>query len=309
MATATEPRHPIGVVSDRTGLTPDVLRVWERRYGVVNPGRSSGGQRTYSDSDIDRLILLRRATQGGHSISHVAGLSRPKLEELVRDVESANDFSEVRFSSPRQLHAAIDQALGFTNALDPSGLETLLRRHVLRYGIVTFIDALAAPFLREVGEAWHDKRLSVSQEHLATAVVQRVVSETAPLLTGGMGNPAIVIATLEGERHANGALMAAAVAASEGWWVIYLGADLPAKEIADATVRTRARVTGISMVLPEKKSQFASALRELDHALPDETTLLVGGAGSRGFQMSLRGRKVVFIEAMSELHAVLGSIR
>src|SRR5215218_6409458 len=85
----SDPRHPIGVVAERTGLTPDVLRVWERRYSVVEPSRSAGGQRVYSDADIERLSLLHRATRGGHNISQVATLSQEKLQDLVRDVESA----------------------------------------------------------------------------------------------------------------------------------------------------------------------------------------------------------------------------
>src|SRR5215207_6184842 len=83
------PRHPIGVVAERTGLSPDVLRVWERRYAVVEPHRSAGGQRLYSDADIERLSLLHRATQGGHGIGHVATMSKAKLEELVQGIEAA----------------------------------------------------------------------------------------------------------------------------------------------------------------------------------------------------------------------------
>lgn len=309
MAAATDARHPIGVVSERTGLTPDVLRVWERRYGVVEPKRSPGGQRIYSDADIERLTLLHRATQGGHGISHVASLSRAKLEDLVREFEVPAVSASVRFVPSEEPNGTVAQALAYTEALDPSGLESLLRRSVARFGIVTFIDSIAAPFLREVGDAWHSGAVSVGQEHLATAVMQRVVSESAQLLTGADGNPAILIATLEGERHANGALMAAATAASEGWRVIYLGADLPVGEIADAAMRTRARVIAISIVQSEKKSRASAQLRELERSMPAGTTLFVGGSGAKTLKPHGGRSSTVHIDSMAELHDHLAGMR
>jgi MerR family transcriptional regulator, light-induced transcriptional regulator len=305
MPPAGDPRHPIGVVAERTGLTPDVLRVWERRYAVVEPRRSSGGQRLYSDADVERLLLLHRATQGGHGISHVASLTRAKLEELVRDIESLPPAS-TRFEGSAQPHAAVAQLLALTDAFDPEGVEILLKRSVARYGIIRFVDEIAAPFLRGVGDAWHAGKVTASQEHLASAIVQRVVSETAPLLTGGDDNPSIVIGTLEGERHANGALMAAVTAATEGWRVVYLGADLPASEISDATVRTSSHAVGISMVLHDARR--AAGLRDLRKRLPGHVALLAGGEGARVLHRSMARDDIVFVESMSELHRELADL-
>jgi DNA-binding transcriptional MerR regulator/methylmalonyl-CoA mutase cobalamin-binding subunit len=304
MAHPSETRHPIGVVADRTGLTRDVLRVWERRYKVVSPKRSPGGQRVYSDSDIERLALLHRATSGGHSISHVASLSRNKLEDLVREIEVTPGLlaglTPSGTSAPQ-----LEQLIALTEAMDSAGLEGILRRSVARYGIIGFIDEIAAPFLREIGDAWHRGHVTVAQEHLASAVVQRVISETAPLFTSGDSNPAIVIATLEGERHAHGAMMAAVTAASEGWRVIYLGADLPSAEIAAAALRTRARAVGISVVLGEKKR--AASLRSLRKELPDNVSIVVGGKGAKHLESS-GSNDIVFVESMGEFHMKLAEL-
>src|ERR687895_1311192 len=92
MTSHTEPdiaRHPIGVVAERTGLSPDLLRVWERRYRAVEPSRSLDGQRAYSDGDIERLRLLRLATAAGRSISQVATLGTEELARLVHEDEAA----------------------------------------------------------------------------------------------------------------------------------------------------------------------------------------------------------------------------
>ncbi|MEO9019251.1 MAG: MerR family transcriptional regulator, partial [Gemmatimonadaceae bacterium] len=86
-----EPRHPISVVSARTGLSHDILRVWERRYAAVLPSRRTGGQRLYTDSDVERLSILHAATQGGRSISSVAGLSTEALTALVGEDIAARE--------------------------------------------------------------------------------------------------------------------------------------------------------------------------------------------------------------------------
>jgi len=302
-----DPRHPIGVVAERTGLTPDVLRVWERRYAVVKPLRSRGGQRLYSDADIERLSLLHRATQGGHGISHVASLNNTKLGDLVRDIETGSERTPARVTPAKEPQGIVDQALAHAEALDPVGLESVLRRSVARYGIVFFMDAVAAPFMRRMGDEWHAGRISYAQEHLATATVQRVVSEVSPVLTDG-GNPTIVIATLEGERHANGALMAAATAASEGWRVIYLGADLPSAQIAETAVRTGARAVGISVVLAEKKTRTSARLRDLEKRMPANTRLLVGGTGAKALKRNSAGGETVFIETLEDMRAELAVI-
>jgi DNA-binding transcriptional MerR regulator/methylmalonyl-CoA mutase cobalamin-binding subunit len=308
MAHRSEGRHPIGVVAERTGLSPDVLRVWERRYGVVEPTRSAGGQRVYSDADIERLTLLHRATRGGHGIGQVAALGRAKLESLVREVESLGAAATAmeRGSSAR---TAIDRATERTRAFDAAGLEAVLRMGAARRGMVGFIDDVAAPFLRDIGDAWHAGELTISQEHLATDVVQRVVRDMAPSLAGVVGEPTIVIGTLSGERHAGGALMAAATAASAGWRVIYLGADLPGEEIAETAVRTRSRAVGISVVYPEQKSRTAAALRTIERAIPSGTTLFVGGAGAPAVKPLIGTTQIVFAGNVSELEGALSAVR
>src|SRR5512141_2772591 len=94
MPTSTEsqtPRYPVRLVALRTGLTPHVLRAWERRYGVVSPARTEGGQRLYSDLDIERLRLLRRLTDRGHAIGRIASLPIPELARLNEETGAAEE--------------------------------------------------------------------------------------------------------------------------------------------------------------------------------------------------------------------------
>ena len=88
----TTPRHPIAVVTERTGLSQDLLRVWERRYRAVSPTRGPGGQRLYSDADIERLVLLHAATRAGRSISRVANLANEALSAMVDEDVAAREM-------------------------------------------------------------------------------------------------------------------------------------------------------------------------------------------------------------------------
>ena len=146
-------------------------------------------------------------------------------------------------------------------------------------------------------------------EHLATGIVEQVVAETAPLLSGGADSPTIVLGTLAGERHSTGALMAAAVAASEGWRVFYLGGDLPASEVVETARRTGSRAIGVSIVSSERKARSAAELREMEEALDRRTALLVGGSGAAGIREFNEWDRAMFVGTMSDLVAELGALR
>ncbi|MEJ7813463.1 MAG: cobalamin-dependent protein, partial [Gemmatimonadaceae bacterium] len=162
-------------------------------------------------------------------------------------------------------------------------------------GIPLFLEAVGAPLLRRIGDEWHAGRLTPAQEHLATAAVQRVVAGAMIALPAPAGAPTIVIATLAGERHEIGAVLAAAAAAAEGWRVIYLGADLPAGEIAAAALGTRADAVGVSIIFPADRERVLDELRALRTLLPASTPLLVGGAGAGTLapQLTELGARVV----------------
>ena len=113
-----ESRYPIRVVIARTGLTADVLRAWERRYGAVRPQRSAGGQRLYSEEDVTRLTLLRRATLAGHSIAEVARLRTEALEALV-DEPRADASRAAPDMDSAVVRSALALGTGFVDRIVP----------------------------------------------------------------------------------------------------------------------------------------------------------------------------------------------
>lgn len=265
------PVHPIRVVTARTGLSPHVLRAWERRYAAVVPGRSAAGQRLYSDADIDRLGLLVRATRSGRAIGQVVGMPEDELARLAdRDADHP--------APPTPAAQHLEAVMAEVRALAPERLHAALRRALLSLGAAAFLEQVLAPLLSGIGDAWREGSIGIAHEHAASEVAARVLDGLMSDLAVADGGPLAVVGTPSGERHSLGAMLAAVAAAQEGWRVILLGADVPAGEIAAAAGRHGARVVGLSVVAPLDRRATRAVLRSLREALEPRVALLVGGA-------------------------------
>lgn len=275
------PRYPVRVVIARTGLTADVLRAWERRYGAVRPQRSGGRQRLYSEEDVTRLTLLRRATLAGHSIAEVARLRTDALEALIDEPQAAASPA-----APDAESAVVRAALAATERLDGPALERTLKRAALTLG-TGFVDRVASRFLTAVGERWHEGTLSPAHEHLATSVVRRVLDWLLAAHVPAARAPRLLVATPAGEHHELGAMLGAAAAVAEGWAVVYLGPNLPASDIVDAAQQVRARAVALSAVYGNRSGALAEVKRTA-RALPRGTTLFAGGRAIDASSEALR---------------------
>lgn len=310
-----EARHPIGVVSERTGLTADVLRAWERRYGVVTPARSPGGQRLYTDADVERLSLLHRATLGGRSIGQVAGLDPASLVALVREDEAARVAAPARergrgsgkSAAVAEAVVAVDEAFALLLALRPEALERRLRRALADVGVAGFLESVVAPLFRRVGEGWHAGQVTPAQEHMATAVARRVLEWSMALLSVPADAPRVVVATPEGDRHEIGALLAAAAAAEAGWAVTYLGADLPLPLIAETARRVDAEAVALSAVYADGDGPLMGSLKSLRGALPADVPLLVGGAAAMARSDEVEAAGALPLNDLAAFRAVLSA--
>ncbi len=273
------------LVSERTGLSPDVLRAWERRYGVVTPDRSPGGQRWYREADVARLRLLARAVEAGRSISTVAALSDDGLADVVRSEEASIVARRTRHALAAQPFLA--EALGAVEAMDGAALEGTLRQATLRLNIDELLDGVVAPLIYSVGERWHTGQLSPAHEHLSTAVISRLLGWLADQYAVAADAPAVLVTTPAGQLHELGASLAAATAAASGWRVVYLGPSLPARDLAAACRTCGARAVALSIVFPEDDPQMDGELRALRAALPDDIRVVAGGGGVAAYRPSL----------------------
>ena len=303
---AGETRHPMGVVTQRTGLSGDVIRAWERRYGVVQPTRSAGGHRLYSDSDVERLRILHRLTIGGRQIGQIAGLSDSDLAELLREDEAAEATAPRRDrSAPEGAEDLLEQATLHVRELDAEGLDATLRRAVLTLSTTAFLDDVLGPLLGRIGDAWMVGTLTPAHEHLATAVSRRIGGWLMDSFRPASDAPCVVVCTPTGQGHDLGALAAAVTAAADGWKVRYLGADLPARDIDIAVRQTGASVLALSIVHPESDPSTHRELEELGQLLSGAVAVVAGGSAAASYQQALDTARAIRLDSFEELQAFL----
>jgi DNA-binding transcriptional MerR regulator len=304
---STVPRYPIRVVARRVGITELTLRAWERRHAAIAPARSDGGQRLFSEADIERLTLLRALTQQGTAISALAPLSTPELRRMAPDIAVATAATardaEERGSPARARELALcGRAIA---ALDADRLQQVLMRLVLERGPLPFLEEVASPLCGWIGDEWSRGRLSEAQEHAASEVLRRVFGFMLQTLRRERRERHVVLTTLAGERHEFGVMMAGIIAAYDGWSFNYLGPDLPAPAIASAVKRLDARLVALSIVAPLVAAQPARELMALRRALGRRVDIVVGGPSSAVVEDVLGDARAVRIGSLREWREML----
>jgi methylmalonyl-CoA mutase cobalamin-binding subunit/DNA-binding transcriptional MerR regulator len=273
----------------------------------VSPSRSRAGQRVYTDADIERLTLLARAVRGGRAIGQVANLPLRELQRMVeQDAKALGAMSPPSTVSPTESRATLQAAaLAAIERFDAVELESTLRGTALRLGIDETLDGVIGPLLVDIGARWHAGRLGPAHEHLATSVIRRTLSWMMDTGTPPTMERALVVATLAGQAHELGAMLAAAAASSHGWRVVYLGANLPAREIGVAANHTRASAVALSFVHPAEDPTVADALRELRATLLSGIAILAGGSAAANYAPALAAVGASRFGSIRELRAWL----
>jgi MerR family transcriptional regulator, light-induced transcriptional regulator len=304
-----EPRHPVRVAASKSGVNPHVLRAWERRYGVVTPVRSEGGQRLYSDLDVERLRLLRRLTGRGHGIGQLSRLSSDELERMIREEEPAGEPMATAVALGDRAAEFCAAAVGAAQRLDAGALQAVLERATVSLGVPEFLERVAAPAIREIGHGWQNGTMTVGQEHLATVVFRRVLGWIIDTVEAGESEARLLVATPPGKMHELGALLAGAAAASEGWEVVYLGADLPASEVLSAAEQADVQAVALSIVLPAGDADLTQTIRQIREGLPPAVQLFLGGAAVDEDPERFRKLGARIIESLEAFRATLRSLK
>jgi methanogenic corrinoid protein MtbC1 len=312
------------VVQRRTGLSPHVIRVWERRYGAVTPSRTETGHRSYSDADIERLQLLRDATQAGHSISRIAGLPNKALRKLTATDEAASPApTDAREANARSgvtaelAHSSLEpkpeahlkRCISAIEELSAATLEAALSQSLVALGQRLMMDQVLVPLMQYIGDGWRRGTLRIVHEHIASATVRTFLGQIAQKQTGDAHAPVVVVTTPPGQVHEIGAMMVAATATSEGWRAVYLGADLPIEEIAAAVVHSNARAVALSIVYPVDDARLPGELRKLSGFLPPHVTLLAGGRAIEQYASVLSQIGAVAVHSLMDLRLELEQLR
>lgn len=304
-----EAQYPIQLVARLTGLSAHVIRIWEQRYRAVEPQRTATKRRLYSQRDIERLNLLRDVTQAGHNIGQVAQLPTDKLGKLVAAVPRLQARAPRTKAETPMSVSFLDECMAAIKSLDTHALDDVLRRAATAMGALGLLQRVVAPLTETVGDFWREGILTSAHEHFASAAI-RVFLGNAAKPFGAMDNaPVLVVATPAGQVHELGAFLVAATAANLGWQVTFLGASLPAAEIAGAARQRRARAVALSLVYPEDDPGLEGELSLLRESLPAEVKLLVGGRAMPAYRDALEKVGALPIENLAQLGATLDNLR
>ena len=311
--------HSIKAVAQQTGLSTHVIRVWEKRYGAVRPVRTSSNRRVYSSIEVQRLDLLRRATELGHSIGNIARLSPESLAQLLQNQSTSSDnlpLSRALSPTARTGSAGFEDTdqliatcIEHIRNLDHQSLEKALATAMVSLGHQGMLQKLIAPLARDIGEEWRLGTLKVAHEHFASAVIRTFLWSASRPFAASELSPDLIVATPAGQHHELGAVMVAAVARNRGWHVTYLGTCLPAAEIAGAAIQNGTKAVLLSIVYPEDDEDLPSELRSLRKLLPNDVKILVGGRASAGYQDCLREIGAVVLTDLETLYPALDAIR
>ncbi len=307
-------KHPIRVVARQTGLSPHLIRAWERRYKAVVPQRTESGQRLYSDADIERLKLLKSACRNGESISQVSGLAEKELREIVGsevrlEVEGGLAYGEPASSGLKSPEDFLIAGLEAVVAMDSERLEQTLSRAAIDLSRPVLLDEVYEPLLYRIGESWKNGSLGVANEHMASAVARTFLGNLARYYKPADEAPVIIVATPEGYLHEFGALMVAVTASADGWNVIYLGPNSPLKEIAQAARQKKARAVALSLVYPAYDKRMESELRQLKENLGQNIEVVIGGQAAESYRDIIKEIGATRLNSLAEFRGFLKGFR
>ena len=282
--------HGIGTVVRRTGLTSHVVRAWERRYDAIEPNRSDGNQRLYSDEDITRLMLLKRATDEGMKISRAATLDDDSLRSFLRDErisEPEAGRTAKRNATEKTRDEYVSEAFRLVREVDQQGLYELLNEATFFFGLTVVLDEIVGRIMVGVGERWRNGDLRIFHEHLASAAVRSYLERVLNSTPLPLDRPVLISTTPAGQQHELGALLCAAVAKTERYRTVYLGSNTPAEEIVRVAQREKARFLALSLYYPGKDLHVYEELRTIEAAVPMETLMLLGGFAAEWYYEQL----------------------
>lgn len=286
----------ISAVERETGLSKDVLRMWERRYAFPKPARDENGEREYRAGDIARLRAIKRLMD--------LGMRPGKLVSATLD--ELNALAEVR-AAPRgdPLTPSIERdILALVKSHDTAALQQALANLVMKHGLQKVVQDIFAPLNRAVGDAWMRGELQVFEEHLYTEQLQAALRATINAFPRHPGIPRVLLTTFPNEQHGVGLLMVEALLVPEGVQCISLGTQTPLEDIRRAATAHRVHIVALSFSGAFPLRQATDGLLRLRRQVPPQVTLWAGGEMTRRVRKTLPG-----IVLVPDLALAIGALR
>ena len=255
----------------RTGLSVPIIRVWERRYGVVQPSRTAAGYRLYDDESIARLVAMRRLVaeegwkpsqaarrvlepgtdlraSGGRPVDSDPGAATPGSSRADPSGSSMGLGTNVR-NGDREA-SLVHAFLSAARELDVPAMERILDETFASHRFELAIEGLVSPALRAIGIAWAQDEIDVGAEHAASETIRRRLARFYDAAGLGDRVPQVIVGLPPDGRHEIGAFAFAVAARRAGLDVLYLGANVPLVSWLRTVRETAAPVVVLGVVTP-----------------------------------------------------------
>ncbi len=282
---------PINAVERETGISKELLRMWERRYHFPNPERDAQGDRVYPAEQINKLRTIRRLLDAGFRPGKIIDLDMPALEKLVN-----SSHGHPSATLPENLEVELLAAL---KSHEPYRVRQYLNHHLIRMGLQSFIVDLIQYANTIVGDAWMSGKIEVHEEHLYTEELQTLIRQNIGNLQTAIVAPRIMLATAPEETHTLGLLMIEALLRLERVDAVSFGAQMPIRDIVQAAQKHKMDIVVLSFSAAFPANRAIEFLEELRFRLPLGIHIWAGGAGLRNSR-----RQIEEVQLMSDLQSL-----
>lgn len=288
--------------SKLTGLTPHVIRAWERRHHLVKPERGANRYRLYTDEDVVLFRYLKGEIEKGHSIGELAEVGREEL--LARAQLASVEPAHVDPLSERLLAELVE-------AIQENDRVTFERKLNGAVAVIPFEEAhqrFLVPLQERIGELWHDGSIGTAQEHYATHQVQQKVYSAMNQLRVVDHGPKVVVACPQDELHEIGAQLVAYLCTARGCRTHYLGANLPMDDLAHYCKQVCPSLTLLSLTILLSESEVETLARDLFHKVSTVSVVGVGGRGALPFSVIFERENIRVFQSLKQLEAYLFTV-
>ena len=286
----------ISAVERETGLSKDVLRVWERRYAFPKPSRDENGERLYTTAEIAKLRAIKRLMDIGLRPGKIIRCSQPELDALAE--------ARIAPRGPDLTPALERDIVALLKTHDPTALQQALANLLMKQGMQRFVQDTLTPLNRTIGDAWMRGDLEVFEEHLYTEQLQVALRTAINAFPRQTGTPRVLLTTFPGEHHGLGLLMVEALLVPEAAQCISLGVQTPLEDIRRAAIAHDAHVVALSFSSAFPVRQAGEGLAVLRRQLPPTVMLWAGGEMTRRVRKTLPG-----VLLIPDLSAVTGALK
>jgi DNA-binding transcriptional MerR regulator len=285
--------YRIKAVSRMTGIRPELVRMWERRYGLFKPQRAGNRYREFDDEDVQLLLYLRQQIEQGRAIGELAAEGR---EALLRQITSPSASPS---ESAQETRSLIDELLSYVLQFDQNRLETRLAEMVAFTSFATFTSTILTPLMHRLGDTWAAGNAPVASGHFATAIFKQRLFTMLHTTSPASAAPVVVCACPAGEWHELGLLTLAYRMQQDGWQICYLGPNLPTQALRDGCERLQPDLVALSLTDCAKAADCVEMLHEIDTQVAALYPTVAGGQAVEALRRDVHTRYLTLCDSLT----------